>query len=76
MCVYAKWCCQHGSGGARGLFFQITSSQLVRVRGRINWHQGHSLGDVCSPPVRWPPAERRGPKKNPSIRTNQAEGRR
>ena len=34
VCVHIKWSCQHGPGGARGLFFQITSSELVRVRGR------------------------------------------
>ena len=39
-----KWCCRHDPGGARGLFFQITSSRLVRVRGRANWHQVRSFG--------------------------------
>ena len=34
--VHIKWCCQHGPGGTRGLFFQIISSRLVRVKGHAN----------------------------------------
>ena len=46
LCVQIKWCCQHGPGGVRGLGFQMTSSQLVRVRGRSNWRQGSSFGQA------------------------------
>ena len=46
MVVHIKWCRQRRPGGARDLFFQITSSGLVWVRGRANWRQGRSCGQV------------------------------
>ena len=39
------------------------------------WLRLSPVGDACHPPVRWPPVRRRGPKKNPSLRTYQDEGR-
>ena len=45
-CVSSKLCCQHCPGGARCLFFQITSSRLVSARGDVNRRQGRSFSQA------------------------------